>query len=237
MYFNATKKIPLYVDGTDQFNLYKAGTGLNDLSQEYFTNKLELDVSIFYENPIDFRVQHQYIDYKNLDFKGLNPFVKKYFSPSSRIVETIKFIEDKYDIINKGFNNICVLFYRGNDKATECKLPSYEDVIEEAKTVQSKKQDIQILLQSDELEFIERMLKEFPNNSFYFKDEIRVINKNNNITVDKIDTFTNFLYSQYYLAITKIMSKCKYVVCNTGNCSLWITLFRGNADNIVQINN
>jgi roadblock/LC7 domain-containing protein len=85
------------------------------------------------------------------------------------------------------------------------------------------------------MEFIERMLKEFPTNSFYFKDEIRVINKNNNISVDKIDTFTNFLYSQYYLAITKIMSKCKYVVCNTGNCSLWITLFRGNADNVVQV--
>ena len=71
--------------------------------------------------------------------------------------------------------------------------------------------------------------------SFYFKDEIRIINKNNTITVDKIDTYTNFVYSLKYLAITIMMSKCKYVVCNTGNCSLWITLFRGNADNVVQI--
>ena len=31
------------------------------------------------------------------------------------------------------------------------------------------------------------------------------------------------------------MSKCKYVICNTGNCSLWIALYRGNTDNFYQI--
>ena len=31
------------------------------------------------------------------------------------------------------------------------------------------------------------------------------------------------------------MSKCKYVICgSSGNCSLWIALYRGNADNIFQ---
>ena len=31
------------------------------------------------------------------------------------------------------------------------------------------------------------------------------------------------------------MSKCKYVVCNTGNCSIWIVFFRNNTDNIIQL--
>jgi hypothetical protein len=31
------------------------------------------------------------------------------------------------------------------------------------------------------------------------------------------------------------MSKCKYVVCgSSGNCSIWITFYRGNADNVYQ---
>ena len=75
----------------------------------------------------------------------------------------------------------------------------------------------------------------YPNNSIYFKDEIRIINRNNNLSVDKINMDTNYIYSKYYLAITMIMSQCKYIICTTCNCSLWITLFRGNADNVYQI--
>ena len=42
-------------------------------------------------------------------------------------------------------------------------------------------------------------------------------------------------FSKYYLAITMIMSECKYVVCgSSGNCSIWIMFYRGNADNVYQ---
>jgi hypothetical protein len=84
------------------------------------------------------------------------------------------------------------------------------------------------------VEFIENANVILKDNSFYFKDEIRVINRNANISVDLINKNENFLYSQYYLAITYIMSKCKFIICNTGNCSLWISLFRGNSTNIFQ---
>jgi hypothetical protein len=87
------------------------------------------------------------------------------------------------------------------------------------------------LIQSDETEFIETMTPRFP--SFYFKDEIRHMPKQLS-TVDKIYKGTNYKFSKYYLAITIIMSKCKFIVCGTGNCSLWIMLYRENADNIYQ---
>ena len=234
LYFNATKRLPMFIDGSRQFELYKSGTGLSDLTTEYFINKLDSEISIYYEKPIYFREQHQYMDYSKLDLKGIDLFISKYFTPNQQIIETIQFIENKYNISNIGYENICTLFYRGNDKITECELPSYEEIIYNAKEIQSKNPDIKFLIQSDEKEFIEKMIQEFPSNSFYFKDEIRTTNKNNNITVDKINLQTNFLYSQYYLAITHVMSKCKYVVCNTGNCSLWITLFRGNTENVFQ---
>ena len=141
-------------------------------------------------------------------------------------------IESKYCINN--YDNICTLFYRGNDKITETKLPTYEIILEQAMKLFETNNNIKFLIQSDESEFIEMMIKTFPNNHIYFKDEIRVINKNNKMSVDKINSYDNFKYSRYFLAITYIMSRCKYVVCTTGNCSLWIALFRGNADNIYQ---
>ena len=114
-------------------------------------------------------------------------------------------------------------------------LPSYETIIEKARTLYNENNNIKFLVQSDETNFIERITQEFPNNSFYFKDEIRTMNKSNEISVDKINPAANFLYSQYFLAITIIMSKCKYIVCTTGNCSLWIALFRGNTKNLYQL--
>lgn len=78
------------------------------------------------------------------------------------------------------------------------------------------------------------MTKTFPSNSFYFKDEIRSMNRQCS-TVDKIFKDKNYEFSKYYLAITIIMSKCKYVVCgSSGNCSIWIAFYRGNANNMYQ---
>jgi hypothetical protein len=54
-------------------------------------------------------------------------------------------------------------------------------------------------------------------------------------TVDILNKTNIDTYSQYYLAITMIMSKCKFVLCTNGNCSLWIVLFRGNSDNIFHL--
>lgn len=55
-----------------------------------------------------------------------------------------------------------------------------------------------------------------------------------NDTVDKVMKDTNKIFSKYYLAITIIMSKCKYIICGTGNCSKWIMLYRGNFNNVCQ---
>ena len=107
----------------------------------------------------------------------------------------------------------------------------YSEVINQANKIKSKNPNIQFLVQSDESEFFDEIFVEF-SNSFYFKDEIRHMKKCDN-TVDK--TFNNsFKFSKYYLAITIIMSKCKYIICSSGNCSIWIMFYRGNSNNIIQ---
>jgi len=102
-----------------------------------------------------------------------------------------------------------------------------------ANQVLTKNPKILFLIQSDETQFIEYMTNHFPNNSFYFKDEIRHMNKCIS-TVDMIMSSKNYEFSKKYLAITIIMSKCNYIICGSGNCDIWIMLYRGNNNNVIQ---
>ena len=232
-YFNKRKCLPTIVDSSEHYTLYKKENEQNkDILFEYFED-YNNEIEINYQQNVDYVETYQYSKYKNLDYNNIIPFVKKYFTPSQQIKKIISDIEKKYNI--NDYLNICVLFYRGNDKATETNTSKYDDIVVKAKRILSKHPTIQFLIQSDETEFIELMTTEFPMNSFYFKNEIRHINKQMT-SVDLInENDTNREFSKYYLAIMIIMSKCKYIICgSTGNCSIWITFFRENANNVVH---
>jgi hypothetical protein len=180
--------------------------------------------------PINYDYGHQFLVYSNLKNNNIIPVVKKYFSPSLEIKNIITNMETKYNI---DYKNVCVLFYRGNDKNTETTICSYDEYITIAKDILCKHPQIKFLVQSDETEFITEIMTTFPNNSFLFNDEIRHMNKCKS-TVDICMNLENYKYSKYYLAITIIMSKCQYIICGSGNCSLWIMFYRENNNNVYQ---
>jgi len=227
-YFNMTRKVPLDVDSSKEFTKYKPNSSNKDITYEYFEKEGD-DKVINYNNLVDYRHHHQYKNYKKLKYKDITPFINKYFSPTGNIRNIIKDIEAKY---NLDYAKICVLFYRGNDKITETKLCSYDDIVNKALEISSRDPDIRFLIQSDETEFIELMKTKFLTN-IVLEDEIRHMEKQND-TVDKVFSDLNYEFSKKYLAITVIMSKCKYIICGSGNCSIWIMLYRGNADNVYQ---
>ena len=227
-FINKYKKIPDKVDSSLQFDWYKK-SNKEDITFDYFKHYDDINnISINY--PINYKHEYQFTNYSNLDYDKITPIVKKYFSPSENILTIIRNIEKKYNI---NYENICVLFYRGNDKITETNLCSYNEYLIYANLVIKNNPNIIFLIQSDETEFIEFMKNKFPNNSIYFKDEIRHMNKCNN-TVDIIMKEKNYEFSKKYLAITIIMSKCKYIIFGSGNCSIWIMIYRGNNKNIYQ---
>ena len=225
-YFNRHKKLPEIVDSSEQFDWYRPGT-----METYFTTESSLSITI--KKRVDYEHHYQYLNYKKLDYKGLAPFIVKYFTPSSEIKDIMAEMELKYPL---DYANTCCLFYRGNDKATETALSSYSDYIVRAKAVLQANPKTQFLVQSDETEFIETMVAEFPNRVVWFKDEIRHIRKSVT-TVDKVFQGDNYRFSKYFLAITLIMAKCGTIICGTGNCSIWIALFRGNAEGMQQFLN
>ena len=230
-YFNKEKKIPEKIDSTGQFNMYKPASKINqDIKSDYFDTTSEI---ISYESDIYFTKENdelQFSEYSKLEFDKINPFIRKYFSPSPEIIKIICQIEEKYEI---KYDNLCAIFYRGNDKEIETILPSYDEFIQKAKDIREKNPEIIFLIQSDETEFLVEMKKAFPS-SIIFYDEIRHVSKKV-ITVDRLcPPDLNYLYSKLFLAIIIILSKCKYVITTTGNCSLWISFFRGNATGIQQ---
>lgn len=225
-FLNRNKMLPVSVDSSIQFDWYKKGDG--DITFNYFRHYDTVSVDIE-KVPVDYDHEYQFVDYRYLKYNQICGLVKKYFSPSQYILNIIQNMEIKY---NLDYTNICVLFYRGNDKITETMLCGYSDYSEYAYKVLKLNPETIFLLQSDETEFLEYFTKLFPNNSFYFKDEIRHMNKTIN-TVDKVFPHSD-IYSKFYLAITIIMSKCRYIVCGSGNCSIWIMFYRGNANNVFQ---
>jgi hypothetical protein len=220
----AYKNLPYLIDSSHTFNWYKTTHG--DITYDYFEHYDNIQSNI--KTPAKFTHCDQCIDYSTLDY-NIIPIIEKYFTPSKQIKEIIQTMETKYNI---DYNNICVLFYRGNDKNRETKICEYSDYLIYANSILKENPNIKFLIQSDETEFIEYMTNDFPN-SFYFKDEIRHMNKCNS-TVDIVMQHANNLFSKYYLAITIIMSKCKYIICGSGNCSLWIIFYRGNNNNVYQ---
>jgi hypothetical protein len=227
-YFNIHKVLPYHVDTSNMFHLYKTKNA--DITFELFEHYDNCN-SFEYNGYIDYDENHQFKDYHELDYNTCF-FVKKYFTPSSEVRYYISEIETKYKI---NYDNICVLFYRGNNKKDEILLCNYDEYKIYADKILSNNPNIQFLIQSDETEFIERFVREYPN-SFYFKDEIRHIPKCDE-SVDICIRNNIDVFAKKYLAITIIMSKCKYIICNTGNCSIWIMLYRGNNHNVYQNNN
>ena len=239
-HFNEKKQLPIIIDTTNSFTWYKSIEHIqNDIKHIYVTENTDININhtndIFISNEEDINFRYtgnvQYIDYKTINYFDILPFVHKYFSPSNTIRDHVHSIQSKYNI---DYENTCVLFYRGNDKVTEWYLPDYEKFINTGKQILINNPTIQFLIQSDETEFLNVMKQNFPN-SIILNDEIRHINRSRT-SVDHVYRDTNTIKSQLFMAIQLIMSKCKYFICTTGNCSFWVALFRENGDNIVQIN-
>ena len=236
-YFNEYHELPLRVDSTQQFLFYKTPYNwTEDIKERYFDSTVGtvIPTEIPYTGEevrvTDSEVEEQYSDYRLLNHARLAPFMRRYFTPSEEILSIVDSMEYKYGL---DYSKTCVLFFRGNDKCTEMTLPSYDTYIEKGRQILAEYPGTRFLIQSDETEFLEAMTAVFPD-SVVFYDEIRHMPRCVT-TVDKVFKPQNADMSMFYLAITVVMSRCRQVVFGGGNCSLWITLFRGHSDGIIQL--
>jgi hypothetical protein len=203
----------------------------------------------------------QYRNYAKIDYKFFNPIIEKYFNPTEFIIKKKNKLLKKYEI---SYENTLAVYFRGTDKETETILPNYYNFYQKIKKINDKDNSIKnILIQTDSGKFLKYIqdkkkklkkliiIKENNNKLTTIKKKGKdVIINHEKFNKERINNFwkdyknkgihfKNSKKENYdnictLLPTFLIMSKCKYIICNSSNCSLWICLFRGHGKNIIQ---
>ena len=228
-FINSNKRLPDNVDSSEQFKLYKKEEMRDkDITFDYFQNYINIpNVNITY--PIDYPWDSQFINYANLDYKCITPLIKTYFSPSAKINEIANNIEKKYNIVCA---NTLAVYYRGTDKISETHIASFNDFYNKIIEIVNINKDINILLQTDSAKFIDYINDKNLKNVVII-DENKTSYTNRGIHNEQSYN-TNYQDMFYFLSTIIILSRCKYIICSSGNCSMWIMLYRENNKNVIQ---
>ncbi len=229
-FFNQNKGLPDEVDRVEQYVNYKYRAGHN-LIPDYFKEDDDIDVLFDKSVPMDYDCMSiQFAPYSKLPFKDWKPFIDKYFLPSDHVGFKVDDLQKKY---NLDYENLCAVFYRGNDKVKEMSVASYESFIDKAIQVKMNNPNVRFLVQPDETDFLTAFMKVFPD-SIYFTETPSIQNKDEAVFMT-IPRQRLADYGATFFAALICLSRCKHVITHSGNCGLWTCLYRGDAKNVYQI--
>ena len=220
---HSNQKLP-EVDSSKQFILYTVHPGI-DVTFDFF-RRYNLDQSFI--PSIQYHHDDQFKPYSTIDYTGLTPIIQNYFSPSFHVTEMMRILEEKYKIISE---NTLAVYYRGTDKACETQLGSFDDFYSQIRTILDKKPGLSILVQTDSAPFLDFMKEKQLN--------LIVIGENKtSYTTQGIHleqpSEANYYHMLHFFPTMLILSKCKYFICSSGNCSIWAMFYRGHAKNVCQ---
>ena len=228
-YISKTKKYPDWYDSRELFVFYKNSIvsdipcGIFDMNS---VNNKKMKLSN--TNPY-FNISFQYSAFSSLKFNNIKPMIDTYFKPNNKVMEIKSKLEEKYNI---DYDNTVALYYRGTDKHTETKLGTKEVFEQKLLSILEDNNNLKILIQSDSQQFIDYYKEKYPG--VIFIDENLTSYKGDGIHKEVKNTELNYEKMFYLLATFLIISKCKYYICNSSNCSLWISIYRGHGNNIYQ---
>lgn len=231
-YFRLNKNPPQNIDYQNLFLLYN--NGKNSIHHIFFDENVEdiLNVNDWFEFPIrPISEGIQFDKYTEINFNLSNKWIKKYFTPSDTVKSKIELFHHKYN-----FNNICSVFYRGNDKSKETQISSYNTFINQAGLLLDIHPSIRFHIQTDEIGFYDAFMNEFPNNSFACRELPMIAKCSTNVT-ETLPASKRLDFAINFLSMVYILSSSKFLITHSGNCGLWAVLFRGNANNVYQILN
>ena len=234
-YFNNNKTLPSSVDTSDLFYLYKSDKSL-DITFDFVKHYDTIHEDILYDKipPINIKKLEstsylQFANYKDVEYNSILPFVKKYCSPSTRVLSIKDELISKYNI---NPSNCIGLYYRGTDKYTETQLDTFESYYDKLADIIAANKDIQILIQTDSAPFIEYIQSKSIPNVIIIEENSTSHGKQG---IHKEKTAEDNHRDLYYLFATfLIIADCKYVICSSGNCSIWMMYYRGGAHNVCQ---
>jgi hypothetical protein len=214
-YYNKYNKLPV-LDSSEQWSAYKDADG--DITNRLFKTLDKIKVEKEKISITNSDAEDQFSDYHELNHADIQPVLDKYFTLSDEVLNIKQDLIRKYNI---DVNKTLVVYFRGNDKCRETKLPTHEEMLAKLEKVRRSFPDHTVLLQSDEQAFYQTAIEK--NIDFVCFNEILVHDKWNRLK-----------QAQTFLAIVSIISDCDAVIMNSCNVSLWICLLRKHAVNIYQ---
>lgn len=225
-YFNNNKELPTSVDSSVQFQIHKSEPG--DITNFFFETSSQ---EIVYEKDIlmtSSSDEPQFSNYDLINFDEVKPFVEKYFKPSLHVEKTMNYFINNYGL---ELDKLCGVFYRGLDKSRETNIGSYDVWINKCLEIKNK-YNVKFLVQTDESEFLNYFLQQFPDSIFI--KELPTVNKSDTLLTNHVPTQDRLKFGIDFLSVTILLSKCNHLVTHSGNCGKWSCLFRGNTNNVYQ---
>jgi hypothetical protein len=137
---------------------------------------------------------------------------------------------NKYNI---DVNRSIAICYRGSDKRSEINVPTHDHVIETIKALHVQYPRYQLLIQSDEIEFYNRLNAE--SIEFIQFDETFKVHATQRAIQHYVPIGQRLPMAQNFLAIMQILSSCAVLATNSGNVGMWLCLFRGHTNNFKQL--
>ena len=224
-FVNHNNKLP-FVDSSYQFRKYKKKLN-EDITYDFFKHYDDIE-NIRINKNIKYSHKHQFNKYSNLDYYSISPLIEKYFSVSNKINEIVDYFVEKYDLV---YDNTLVVYYRGTDKSKETDIASFDEFYKQIINIISSNDNLKILVQTDTAQLIDYLndkeLKNITiseNKTSYHKKGIH--NENNGES--------NYNQMLNFLSTVIIMSRCKYIICGSCNCSMWIMFYRKSSKNVIQ---
>lgn len=206
-----------HVDSTNQFIEYKPKFEKhNDISQHFFN--FNNDIKIPYPIKITTATKElQFSDYKLINFSQVKHVIDKYFYPSDKIINTINFLEKKY---NFNYKNLLTVYYRSTDKCIETNVPPFKEIINKTTEILQKHPHLQILYITDDNKTISEMQKKFKNV----------------IIINELEKYykRGYKHAIIFLSCVIIMSKSNSIITTSGNVSNWMIFYRNHSNNIYQ---
>jgi hypothetical protein len=226
-YINARKQLPIHVDSSQQFAMYKRHAG-EDVTAEIFAQPDPRNPIVY--SYIWYHWMHQTRMYRTLDFQQLCPLVWTYFVPSSAVQMLAAQIVRHYGICVE----TCVgVYYRGTDKYKETNIDTYERFSSKLREVFDPTKHTSVLVQTDTQQFLEHMQAVWTESPIHVVQELRTSNGQLGIH-NESSSQENFHDIQHLLAVVTILSACHTILCTTGNVSKWIVLYRGTCEHVFQ---
>ena len=234
---NKHNRLPNGVDTSNSFCLYKKNK--HDVVFDFFkhyNSVLNTGNGILFKwNPSKYEKipdintwMYQQTNYKNVPYTKIIPYIKKYFEPSPMINRATQFIMQKYRIYPE---NCIAVYYRGTDKYTETQIDSYDSFYRKILEI-SRGKNMQIFIQTDTKQFLDYIQSKRLKNVVVV-NETRISTSTEGIHNEN-NPVNNYRDITYLLPAVKIMAQCKYVICTSGNVSIWIMFYRGSAYNVHQ---